>query len=772
MKTITRKVEKHETCIVYTSMTVPMSATCPPVLIDSVNHNHSYFRGSHLMITSRKNIHHGFCIEDFTTNTRPDDEAYKVPAVALALPRGYSIISDNETGQVLCIIRGIRKFGYKADATAYGWNGASASTITPGRQWMFTEKENGCCFHLSGFVFRDQFHWVIGSKNVHLVFANHEQIADYTAVRFGVATILAKQWLDMISAMDSSVVDELKAWIVSNSVTLIGESIRSDDQHIVSYHENTIRFYNAISSPIPSDAGGCWLDDITEFTKHDSVHGPLNGGMIGPLVELFHIFDRFSLPRVEYFMASTDEDRVWLSDQYARKLNSEGAVIYTLNEDGAVDGIFKHKNHVYVVLRRMREQMKMNTSLAGAMTAVDKLFTEKIVQRECLPDEFYTDIKPMYAFFMVAYGVKFRQNTHRYPEIIREYYARKFEKDWVTEASRVDDGGMPGIILCGNGVPGSGKTTLFTEIARMYEGTYIDQDMCGGNARLFHAKLAELAKKLKTTPVPSCGFHLVAVGKRLTMFSTFKPVVETFPSYGVVFCDFARDTDDLEAYYQRAILRSGPGSSLNVMSDAARAAEAVGDMAKAEEHRQKLRSIVFGSARDIEVPSCVVPLAITRQPIEVNVRLITERIKEATVPATSRPPVQYVALKCDSTALYEAIGDVDMSGYTLHPELHVTLCYRPTPEAVDEYGAHEGASVNFRLVSVHRGDSFVVAKVEPVDPPVTPFVRTKRTPHITLGRKDGVHGVKQMDSPNAFDEDVDGVVIMAVLTGTIEMVYA
>jgi hypothetical protein len=748
-------------------MSEPTSApTLPPATpVDSSSFNIAYLRGSHPVLITRNVTRFGFRIADTTPNTRPDDDAFKVPGVALAVPRGLCCIYDNVTNQPVCIVRGVRKFGYKADSAALGWVGWSDDCSV--NRWIFTEKENGCCFHLSAFIHAGEFYWVIGSKNVHMIFSTRDQVSAYTEVRYGVASVLAYQWLDMVDKMAPAQVDDIKSWILTNSLTLVGESIRKSDQHIVAYDEtvgDTIRFFNAISSPIHDTM---WVDDVSAFIPHAS---HINGGMFGSFTDIMATFDRFGLPRVEFFVAASNVEKEALAHRFAAKINSEGAVVYVVNDAGHVTGMFKHKNHVYIVLRRMREQMRNNAALQVAMRAVNNLFTEGIVDQSCLPSEFADDIKPMYAFFMVAYGGRFTQNIHRYPEIIQEFYARKTEKDWVMEALRVTAGSAPGVILCGNGVPGSGKTTLFETIARTYNGTYIDQDMHGGNARMFVAALDKLAKALKGKPVPECGFHLVAVGKRLVSFQTYSQVVNAFPTYAVVFCDFARDPDDLAVYYERALSRSGPGSSLNVISDDIRREEASGHTDAADALRTKLYKIVTGSANGIEVPSCVVPLHIPRDTVEANVARIVERITAAsTSGAASTDAVSYVSLKCPTDAVMDAISDVDASGYELHGEVHVTLAFRPSADIIREFESKIGSEVTVQIVSVHRGASFITAKIDMMGQ--DSLVLTKRTPHITLGRKKGVHGVKQYESPNAFLEDVDGVSVGKTVTGVIQFAY-
>lgn len=75
----------------------------------------------------------------------------------------------------------------------------------------------------------------------------------------------------------------------------------------------------------------------------------------------------------------------------------------------------------------------------------------------------------------------------------------------VEEYARVEKQQRRQLQLVAIGVPGLGKTTLMTAMAKLLHGQYVDQDQCGGIAKQYYAKLAQLSRR---TDLP-----MLALGK-------------------------------------------------------------------------------------------------------------------------------------------------------------------------------------------------------------------------------------------------------------------
>ncbi len=265
-----------------------------------------------------------------------DDAVYeKHRDVWEKLPRGNAAFVVD--GTVVHRVAGLRKFGY---------NDASYGTKSIVTSAVLVTKENGECAHIAAFRHRDVNYWVAGSKNVHIVWPDGKfetTKALYTAPRYKYALRIAAVWNAMIDD-DTFDSEPFHLYLTKTGQTACAEAILAESEHIVNYEEkDTLLFYALVNPTAPSSAG------LTAESPHEAERIFKMFGLSTAAVSQTYAF-----PSAEYDAAL---------EQVARRMNSEGVVVYGLDSEQRVCCMWKEKSYPYVMERVLREQVTHGRTL-------------------------------------------------------------------------------------------------------------------------------------------------------------------------------------------------------------------------------------------------------------------------------------------------------------------------------------------------------------------------------------------------------------------------
>jgi hypothetical protein len=268
-----------------------------------------------------------FIIIESSVTGPTDDRVYtKCKDVWYHVPRGKAdIIFKGMTRMFV----GLRKFGYMKDS--YGNPDAVTYAV-------ITEKANGECARVGALLIDSVRYWVVGSKHVHIVFAEG-RLADaesaYTDKRYMNALCVARIWDSMLSTGTYNT-EAFHAFLWETGFSACAEALRPDVEHFVTYEEKNILMFFALANP--------------ELT-------PMNLTAVSPM-EASRIFTEFGLPVVSGLTTVYAYNSEEYKAQIARiesATNSEGAVVYGMDDDHNVVCMWKEKAVEYIAERIVRE---------------------------------------------------------------------------------------------------------------------------------------------------------------------------------------------------------------------------------------------------------------------------------------------------------------------------------------------------------------------------------------------------------------------------------
>lgn len=410
------------------------------------------------------------------------------------LPRGMCYIIHNDV--MVKLFLGMRKFGYD--------NAGSYKPVDADKYLTeyWTRKENGQCARVSAFSIIENGirlqYLCIGSKKVAAIFrADHilEDILMYTSDRYiasnAIAMQLHKLFGDRLSAIAAAIDDKY---------TLVAESCRFDDPHIIPYTEEKLYFF-AVSTY--SSETGC-----TIMLPHDSKR----------------VLDELGLEMVHFDISNSAEQSASLEIQYRNDPSSEGSVVYRPCGNDNNLWVRKVKSNTYATYRAVREMMKRHVTsdkirsllpvkyrvFSGNDSLPAALLNEMLQFNAWCSMKFSTDELwiSLFANFPAALGEFYKLDEESCAEALA-----KFTDNEVNAANNVVSQSLMPVSqqlqFVAVGLPGCGKTTLMTTLAEECSkndqmSSYTDQDIAGGNANIYHAN----AKKMTTNNI-----HPVFFGK-------------------------------------------------------------------------------------------------------------------------------------------------------------------------------------------------------------------------------------------------------------------
>ena len=232
---------------------------------------------------------------------------------------------------------------------------------------IFMEKINGEAFHFSGRYFHndnddDIFYWFLGSKRNHIMIGKESDIDLYTDERYRLARVFAKSFMKLLNSIAKDKREILQNLLHYTKITAICEILQPSYQHIVHIKgkENTIVFLAFCSS--------FNKDSLTAFPPHVTCK----------VMETLNMI----IPNYQVIKAGGKEETEKINEIRSRE-NSEGMVLYYLNEQNQTIGLLKVKTFWYILLRALREKLNFHFKLKEkeGFAANNNKLIEKINKR-------------------------------------------------------------------------------------------------------------------------------------------------------------------------------------------------------------------------------------------------------------------------------------------------------------------------------------------------------------------------------------------------------
>ena len=278
----------------------------------------------------------------------PDDKIYRSnEKIRTMIPRGVTVLewTNGNTGDEWSsvVVYGNKKFtGGIGDEDDYQpednnvWRYFIRDPDTT-KKIVCMEKVNGEAAHVAGRYIDGDFYLITGSKNVHLMIRKKSDIDLYTEPRYEFAKVIAATVWDTLVSLDERRRRLLMGLLHHTRCTLVGEILQPKNQHIVN-----------LSHMVKPEV--CFLSMTPTYTGHK----------MDTLIAIppHHLLDLcYALGLRTTLYSVVDATKIIIrKEEIRRKKNTEGEVLYFLDEEENTIGLVKIKTTWYIVLRALREK--------------------------------------------------------------------------------------------------------------------------------------------------------------------------------------------------------------------------------------------------------------------------------------------------------------------------------------------------------------------------------------------------------------------------------
>lgn len=312
-----------------------------------------------------------------------DDKIYNNhPEIRQEIPRGTTVMdlmwkgSRKETIEDI-VIYANRKFsgdiGDEDDAqqpeSNDQWKKYFLKDLEEAQQVVCMKKVNGEAAHFSARMIEGQFYIIAGSKNVHMIIKEKNDIDKYVGDRYTVAKVVAQCVWDTLHALEEKHLSLLLNLLHLTKCTIICELLQPENQHIMNLSQLEKPLINAIS--LTPSAGDEALSSLVALPPHHTLDLLSSLGLPVPAYTVIQATD---------MQKHRNEIR-----QGKHGYREEGEVLYFLNEDEETIGLVKTKTAWYIMLRALREKAvyafqtsrrRQQLTLEEYITSTHKRFTE------------------------------------------------------------------------------------------------------------------------------------------------------------------------------------------------------------------------------------------------------------------------------------------------------------------------------------------------------------------------------------------------------------
>jgi hypothetical protein len=377
------------------------------------------------------------------------------------IPRGKCEVYAE--GELIHTLQGLRKFGDNTD-TNFGYPESHdlVKAWPKGMKCITTVKENGECFHLSAFMYKQKLYVLLGSKLVHIILdytcfsqanieTQLEAISQQQPQRTSYAVKMARC---LFAKILPNIEPHFIVWLSLGKFTLVGEYINPEHEHVIAQSEETIRFYAITQTQ---------FDESSPYT-------------CVPFLEAQKLLSSFGLTTVEYQVATNLQELKDIQTTTMNKTDIEGTVEYYVHDHRTVM-MYKYKSKHYSVLRTIREIF--NHGCRGPSKLLFRLrdyhipLTEEEIQTYC---EFYK--------WLVA---SYKPADTIFSSVLYEQFFPLYKEG---KHLMTDKTSKHAVYVVMVGVPGSGKSTLGSQlmmngVQNGIHSVYADQDMYNRDVKQF-----------------------------------------------------------------------------------------------------------------------------------------------------------------------------------------------------------------------------------------------------------------------------------------------
>jgi len=203
-------------------------------------------------------------------------------------------------------------------------------------------KENGEAAHLAVRWIEGRFFYICGSKNVHLIFRNREDLSRYSSTRYSVARTVGEAWLHQADTLSSTQLNLLLNLLHTRRLTLVMEVLNPEYQHVVSLSH--------LSSPS--------LRFLTLTQQYGTAQHSLTALPPHTCLDLGRVLG-LETAQYQVIPASQAEERM---GEVRAGHGYEGEVLYFLDCQDRTLGLIKKKTAWYVLARAVREKVNNATN--------------------------------------------------------------------------------------------------------------------------------------------------------------------------------------------------------------------------------------------------------------------------------------------------------------------------------------------------------------------------------------------------------------------------
>lgn len=328
----------------------------------------------------------------------PDDTIYKNnPEIRSMIPRGLTLIHlHGQEKKFDVILYANKKFtGGVGDEDESqpenddSWREYCLAPPETATDLICMTKLNGEAAHFSGRFLCGQFYIITGSKNVHMILKNKDEIDLYEGSRYSVAKVIARAVFEALEKLDQESRHLVYSLLHHTKSTVLSEILQPKHQHIVNLSSIEKPGINVIMlTPTFIDEEE---SSLTAFPPHHMLD------MMGAL--------GFTCTP---FMVTSPDTMPEQKERVRNELYKEGEVMYFVNGKGETIGIAKVKTCWYVVLRALREQTvnsftaakkRENWTLQGRIALAHKRLNS-IQHWLCFSNEYLAKWKKLSAGFL------------------------------------------------------------------------------------------------------------------------------------------------------------------------------------------------------------------------------------------------------------------------------------------------------------------------------------------------------------------------------------
>ena len=392
-------------------------------------------------------------IIDVKLHPYKEDKLYNDAKIRFLIPRGCCFIFINN--DFVHAIYGHPKFGNIDEYT----------TTQSYNKLVYRRKENGECSHWSAFQYNNQIFQVYGSKNVHFVVRNNyidHDLKFYDELRYNFS-------LQMFNIIQQQIKNETQLnnilqYFISTKHTFCAECCSVETQHLVKYDKSIALFYAVTGQRINS------YDSLVKISP----------------IDVDDFFKQFELSTVtETIIINNNKDDIDKTNEYfENQSNSEGSVVYYLDDNNNAIFAYKHKNYDYVFNRALREKMRIKASTFTITHRLNNLYIDHPNKQ-----------------FMLERGLKFNS----YFRSLNEESQKNFFNNWITHNdifNNMNENEINEIhnnfishentkclnVIMTIGIPGSGKSFIGKVLEHIlnthsYNSKHLEQDMFSHNGK-------------------------------------------------------------------------------------------------------------------------------------------------------------------------------------------------------------------------------------------------------------------------------------------------